>query len=151
MNKRVIEIPYSMLRELVKVYAEGRLAIPRVYEGQEIDGRKLDLVGEKEIKGEVHRVFFEIMAEITEPDYIEKYLDFCQKQKPLAAYLVMPVSRGETRYWEDENFRRKRELRVLSFVEMHRFVFDFGYHVRYEIIDGKLALTLEPKPPPMEE
>lgn len=151
MNRRVVEIPYSMLRELVKVYAEGRLAIPRVYEEEEIDGRKLDLVGEKEIKGEVYKVFFEIKTDITTPEYIEKYLNFCQNQKPLAAYLVMPVTRGEVRYWEDERFRSKRELRVLPFMEIHRIVFDFGYHVRYEVIDGKLALTLEPKPPPVEE
>ena len=151
MSKRNVEIPYSMLKELVKVYGEGRLAIPRIYEKQEIDGRELDLVGEKEIKGEAHQVFFEIKMEITDPNYIEEYLEFCQKQKPLAAFLIMPVPTGETRYWEDERFKRRRQLSVLPFAAVHEFVFDFGYHVRYEIIDGKLTLTLEPKPPPMEE
>lgn len=150
-NKRVVELPHSMLKELVKVYGEGTLGIPRIYDKQEIDGRELDLVGEKEIKGEAYQVFFDIKTEITDPNYIEEYLEFCQRQKPLAAFLIMPVPKGETRYWEDERFKRRRKLNVLPFATVHRSVFEFSYHVRYEIIDGKLALTLEPKPPPVEE
>lgn len=152
MKRRIIEFPHSMLKELVKVYVEGRLAVPRIYEDQTIDGRNLDLVGEKEIKGEVYKVFFEIKTGVVEPGYIEDYLDFCLKQKPHSAYLVMPVPLGETRFWEDEGFRVvRRELRVVPTEEVFRYVFNFGYRVIYGVIDGNIALILEPIPEPMEE
>ena len=152
MKRRIVEFPHQMLREFVKVYADGRLAIPRVYEQQIINGRNLDLVGEKEIKGDIYKVFFEIRTEVVEPGYIEEYLDFCVKEKPHSAYLMMPVSQRETRFWEDENFRQsRRELTVIPMEEIYKYVFNFGYHVTNGVIDGNIALILEPRPEPMEE
>lgn len=150
MQKRNIELPFPMLKEMVKIYIEGRLAIPRVYEEQSIDGRNLDLVGEKEIKGEVYKVFFEIKEGVVEPGYIEEYLDFCLKQKPFGAYLLMPVTKGEARFWEDERFRSKRELKVIPIEEVYKYIF-YSYHTKFDTIDGKIMLILEPRFKPEEE
>jgi len=62
MTKKVVEIPHQLLKEIVKIWAEKELDISRIYEEQTINGRKLDLVGEKIIEDvdEPLKVFFEI-------------------------------------------------------------------------------------------
>ncbi|MEM2912418.1 MAG: hypothetical protein QW146_07935 [Candidatus Bathyarchaeia archaeon] len=47
MSKVTIELPHQLLKEIVKVWIEKSSDITRIYEEQTIDGRKLDIVGEK--------------------------------------------------------------------------------------------------------
>lgn len=118
MSKVIIEPPHQLLKELVKVWIERSSDIARVYEEQIIGERKLDLVGEKMVSGfdEPFKVFYEIETEVPKSAYINEYLDFCKKHKPLKAYLIAPIQKEELRYWDDERFRFRRTLTVKPFM-----------------------------------
>lgn len=146
MPKIIINFPHQLLEELVKIWAERFLDITRIYREQTIEGRKLDLLGEKMVSNvdEPQKVFFEIETEVPKSRYINKYLEFCKKQKPFSAYLVAPIRREEYRHWDDERFTFRRTLEIVPIKTVWDYL-NLHFYIRFETVKGKITLSLEEK------
>ena len=136
--RRQILVAHQMLKDIVSVYAQRYAQAKRIQQEKTIGGRRLDLVGSISDG----KLFVEVETNKLTPEYVEKFFDFCQTQKPKQAWLIGPEFIGETRIITKSPYRT---FRIIPIKEIFDSLRTYYYEPKFEIIDGKLMLTFEPK------
>ena len=136
--RRQILVAHQMLKDLVVIYAQKYTQAKRIQQEKTINRRKLDIVGSVSDG----KLFVEVETNKLTPKYVEEFFDFCKAQKPKQAWLIGPEFIGETRNITESPYRT---FRIIPIKEIFDSLMTYYYEPKFEIIDGKLMLTFEPK------
>jgi hypothetical protein len=142
-EKKYIQFAHDMLKNMTKIYAAEWIDIVIIHEEQTIGSRKLDLVGEKIVDDVKYKIFFEVESSSPTSKYIDEYLDFLKEQKAFGGYLIAPVNKRESRYWDDPRFQYRRELQILPVKEIYQYLLNH-YYFEIGVLNERLVITLIP-------